>query len=101
MLCCMIAVVLVLMGGVMSYFNTTLDWNQKIVSVQSGGFHKRLYRIRTDAVQEVQMKTDPVREMFGIVTYYVHYHGPRFNNTSVAGNISSAYFRELAEIVEN
>lgn len=100
-LCCMIVVVLVLVNGMMSYFNTTLDWNDKVVSVQSGGFHKTLYRIRTDAVQEVQMKTDPIKEMFGVGTYYVHYHGPRFHNTSMCGNISSEYLKPLADMVEN
>jgi uncharacterized membrane protein YdbT with pleckstrin-like domain len=100
-LSCGIGLVLALISGVMSYCNTALDWNRRVVSVQSGGLHKLLYRIRTDAVQEVQIKTSPVKEMLGLGNYYVHYHGPRFNNVSVSKNISGAYFSELANTVEN
>lgn len=88
-------------SGVLSYRNTTLDWNDKVVSVQSGGFTKRTYRIRTDAVQEVQIKTNLIKRMFGIGTYFVHYHGPTLNNTSSAGDISNEFFAELADTVED
>lgn len=98
---CAIGVALAFLRGVLSYFNTTLDWNERVVSVQSGGFAKTLYRIRTDAVQEIQIKTDPIKEWFGIGTYLVHYHGPRFNNTSVSDNISKDYFADLARILED
>lgn len=98
---CVIVIVLVFVSGIMSYFNTTLDWNKSVVSVQSGGFRKTLYRIRTDAVQEVQIKTDPIKDMFGIGTYFVHYHGPTFNNTSVSANISGGYFEGLTKILED
>lgn len=100
-LVCAIMVVLVFVRGLLSYFTTTLDWNDRVVSVQSGGLRRILYRIRTDAVQEVQVKTNPVKDMFGIGTYLVHYHGPRLNNTSVSDNISSGYFAELAETLED
>ena len=98
---CAAAMALVFVRGVLSYFNATLDWNDRVVSVQSGGFTKILYRIRTDAVQEIQVKTNPIKDMFGIGTYLVHYHGPRFNNTSVSDNISSDYFAELSNILED
>lgn len=97
---CAIAVAVAFLKGVLSYFNTTLDWNEQVVSVQSGGFAKILYRIRTDAVQEIQIKTNPIKDLFGIGTYLVHYHGPRFNNTSVSDNISNDYFAKLAKILE-
>lgn len=94
-------VLLRFVSGILSYRNTTLDWNDKVVSVQSGGIKKTTYRIRTDAVQEVQIQTGPVKRLFGIGTYYVHYHGPTFNNTSLADKISDEYFTELANTVED
>ena len=87
--------------GVLSYKNTALDWNDKVVSVQRGGFNKVAYRIRTDAVQEVQLKTNVIKKCFGIGSYYVHFHGPKFNNTSVSGNISDRFFTALADTVED
>lgn len=87
--------------GVLSYRNTTLDWNDKVVSVQSGGMQKTAYRIRTDAVQEVQISAGPIKRFFGIGSYYVHYHGPTLNNTSVANSISNEYFAELANTIED
>ncbi|MBQ1440884.1 MAG: PH domain-containing protein [Clostridia bacterium] len=91
----------VIAGRVLSYRNTMLDWNDSVVSVQSGGFKKTAYRIRTDAVQEVQLKTNVIKKRFGIGSYYVHYHGPTFNNTSVSGNISDKFFAGLAESIED
>ena len=90
----------VTVSGILSYRNTVLDWNDNVVSVQGGGFKKVAYRIRTDAVQEVQLKTNVIKKLFGIGTYYVHFHGPRFNNTSVSSNISDRFFAELADTVD-
>ncbi|MBQ9902911.1 MAG: PH domain-containing protein [Clostridia bacterium] len=87
--------------GVLSYRNTALDWNDNVVSVQRGGFKKVAYRIRTDAVQEVQLKTNVIKKCFGVGSYYVHFHGPRLNNTSVSRNISDRFFADLAETVED
>ena len=91
----------VIVSGVLSYKNTMLDWNDNVVSVQRGGFKKVAYRIRTDAVQEVQIKANIIKKQFGIGSYYVHFHGPTMNNTSVSGNISDKYFSELASAVED
>lgn len=91
----------VVISGVLSYKNTMLDWNDNVVSVQRGGFKKVAYRIRTDAVQEVQIKANVIKKLFGIGSYYVHFHGPTMNNTSVSGNISDKYFSELAGAVED
>ena len=91
----------VIVRGILSYKNTMLDWNDNVVSVQSGGFKKVAYRIRTDAVQEVQIKTNVIKKQFGIGSYYVHFHGPRLNNTSISGNISDKYFTDLAAAVED
>ena len=91
----------VIVKGVLSYKNTMLDWNNSVVSVQRGGLKKVAYRIRTDAVQEVQLKTNVIKKCFGIGSYYVHFHGPRMNNTSVSGNISDRFFAELAQTVED
>lgn len=93
--------VAVIVRGCLSYKNTALDWNEKVVSVQSGGFKKVAYRIRTDAVQEVQLKTNVIKKRFGIGSYYVHFHGPRLNNTSISGNVSDRFFAELADNVED
>ena len=91
----------VVVSGVLSYKNTAIDWNDSVVSVQRGGFKKVAYRIRTDAVQEVQLKTNLIKKHFGIGSYYVHFHGPRMNNTSISGNISDRFFAELAGTVED
>ena len=91
----------VIANGILSYKNTTLDWNSNVVSVQSGGLKKIAYRIRTDAVQEVQIRTNVIKKHFGIGSYYVHYHGPNLNNTSSSGNISDKYFDGLANAVED
>ena len=91
----------VIVNGILSYRNTVLDWNDNVVSVQRGGFKKVAYRIRTDAVQEVQLKSNVIKKCFGIGSYYVHFHGPRMNNTSVSGNISDRFFAELAGTVED
>ncbi len=96
-----VAVAVRLLSGVLAYRNTALDWNERVVSVQCGGLIKRVYRIRTDAVQEVQVNTDLIKRLFGIGTYYVHYHGPTFNNTSIAPHLSDAFFAELADTVED
>ena len=96
-----VAVAVRLLSGVLAYRNTSLDWNERVVSVQCGGLMKRVYRIRTDAVQEVQVNTDLIKRLFGIGTYYVHYHGPTFNNTSIAPHLSDAFFAELADTVED
>ena len=96
-----VAVAVRLLSGVLAYRNTALDWNERVVSVQCGGLMKRVYRIRTDAVQEVQVNTDLIKRLFGIGTYYVHYHGPTFNNTSIAPHLSDAFFAELADTVED
>ena len=88
-------------SGILSYKNTAVDWNDKVVSVQNGGFKKTAYRIRTDAVQEVQLKANVIKKAFGVGSYYVHFHGPKLNNTSVSGNISDQYFAELAKTVED
>ena len=90
----------VIVSRLLSYKNTALDWNENVVSVQRGGFKKVAYRIRTDAVQEVQLKTNIIKKQFGIGSYYVHFHGPRMNNTSVSGNISDKFFNGLADSVE-
>ena len=100
------ALALVLFGGVianrlLSYRNTTLDWNDNVVSVQSGGFRKVVYRIRTDAVQEVQLRANVIKKHFGVGSYYVHFHGPRLQNTSASYNISDEYFAELADTIED
>ena len=87
--------------GMLSYKNTVLDWNDNVVSVQSGGFKKIACRIRIDAVQEVQIKTNVIKKCFGIGSYYVHFHGPSLNNTSVSGNISDRFFANLARTVED
>lgn len=94
-------VLLRFVNGILSYHNTTLDWNESVVSVQSGGFRKTTYRIRTDAVQGVEINTGLIKRQFGIGTYLVHYHGPTFNNTSAAKNISVEFFAELANAVED
>lgn len=94
-------VLLILVNGILSYRNTTLDWNEKVVSVQSGGLAKTTYRIRTDAVQEVQIKAGLIRRALGMGTYYVHYHGPTLSNTCAASNISDEFFPELANAVED
>ena len=91
----------VVVSRVLSYKNTMIDWNERVVSVQRGGFKKVAYRIRTDAVQEVQLKTNVIKKHFGIGSYYVHFHGPRMNNTSISGNISDRYFAEVAAAVED
>ena len=91
----------IVVKGILSYKDTVLDWNNNVVSVQRGGLKKVAYRIRTDAVQEVQLKTNVIKKCFGIGSYYVHFHGPRMNNTSVSGNISDRFFGELAETVED
>ncbi len=91
----------VIVSGVLSYKNTMLDWNDNVVSVQNGGFKKVAYRIRSDAVQEVQIKTNVIKKQFGIGSYYVHFHGPRMNNTSISKNISNQFFTELARSVED
>ena len=96
MLFCAVAV-----NGFLSYKNTALDWNDSVVSVQRGGFKKVAYRIRTDAVQEVQLKANVIKKHFGIGTYYVHFHGPKLNNTSASGNISDRFFAELADTIED
>ena len=100
------ALALVLFAGIvanriLSYKNTMLDWNDNVVSVQSGGFKKVAYRIRADAVQEVQLRANVIKKHFGIGSYYVHFHGPRLRNTSVSFNISDRYFAELAEVIED
>lgn len=91
----------IIVNSILSYQNTMLDWNNNVVSVQRGGFKKVAYRIRTDAVQEIQLKTNLIKKRFGIGSYYVHFHGPKLNNTSVSGNISDKYFAELAKTVED
>ncbi len=94
-------VLLIFINGILSYRNTTLDWNEKVVSVQSGGLSKTTYRVRTDAVQEVQITTGLIKRLFGIGTYHVHYHGPMFNNTTSAKDLPNEYFAELAKAVED
>ncbi len=103
-LICSLAIMLfaaVVASGILSYRNTMLDWNDNVVSIASGGFKKVIYRIRTDAVQEVQIKADVIKKHFGVGSYYVHFHGPAMNNTSVSRNISDQFFAELSDTVED
>ncbi len=88
-------------NGILSYFHNTIDWNDRVISVQDGGFTKTVYRIRTDAVQEIQLKTNPIKQRLGIGSYYVHFHGPVLNNTSYSSNISGDYFPELVNAIED
>ena len=98
---CVILMATRLISGILAYRNTAIDWNERVVSVCSGGLFRCTYRIRTDAVQEVQLKTDLFRRCFGIGSYYVHFHGPTMKNTSVAPHLSDAMFAGLADAVED
>ena len=100
-LCGGIVVAGICLNGVLAFLHTALDWNSRIVSVQRGGFRRTLYRIRTNAVQEVRFRTDPFRAVCGLGTYYVHFHGPNDCNLSVGGHLPEDFFEPLADTVEN
>lgn len=99
-LCGGIAVLLTLLGGILSYRNTAMDGNRRVISVQSGGFRKTLCRIRTDAVQEVQFKTTIIQEAFGVGSYRVCYQGAHFHTAAVAGSLPAAFLQALTAVTE-
>ncbi len=95
-----LAMMVIIVGSILDYKNTGIGWNNRAVVVSSGGLHKQVHYIRTDAVQSVSASSGVIQRKHGISTYRVDYHAPTLRSITIAKHLGKEFIEPLSRAID-